>query len=29
MLLVGPNIFMGYSTYLVYDLQWAPDSGKN
>jgi hypothetical protein len=29
MLLVGPNIFMGCSTYLVFDLQWAPSSDKN
>jgi hypothetical protein len=29
MLLVGLNILMGYSGCLVFDLQWAPGSGKN
>jgi hypothetical protein len=24
MLLVGPNIFIGYSTCLVFDHQWGP-----
>jgi hypothetical protein len=28
MLFAGPNIFMGYSVYLVFDLQWVPGSGK-
>jgi hypothetical protein len=28
MLLDGPNIFLGYSVYLIFDLQWAPDSEK-
>jgi hypothetical protein len=28
MLLVEPNIFMGCPTYLVFDLQWAPGTGK-
>jgi hypothetical protein len=28
MLLTGPNIFMGYYVYLVFDIQWAPDSEK-
>jgi hypothetical protein len=28
MLLAGLNIFMGYSVCLIFDLQWAPGSGK-
>jgi hypothetical protein len=28
MLLVGSNVFMGCSAYLVFDLQWAPNSEK-
>jgi hypothetical protein len=28
MLLVGPYIFMCCPAYLVFDLQWAPSSGK-
>jgi hypothetical protein len=28
MLLAGPNIFIGYSVCLIFDLQWAPGLGK-
>jgi hypothetical protein len=28
MLLTAPNIFMGYYVYLVFDIQWAPNSEK-
>jgi hypothetical protein len=28
MLLAEPNIFMGYSVCLVFNLQWGPDPGK-
>jgi hypothetical protein len=29
MLLVGPNLFMGWSTYWIFDIQWPPSSGEN
>jgi hypothetical protein len=29
MLLAGPNIFIGYSACLFFDLQYSPDSEKN
>jgi hypothetical protein len=29
MLLVGRNLFMGWSTYLILDIQWTPSSGEN
>jgi hypothetical protein len=29
MLLVGPNLFMGWSACLIFDIQWPPSSGEN
>jgi hypothetical protein len=29
MLLVGTNLFMGWSVCLIFDIQWAPSSGEN
>jgi hypothetical protein len=29
MLLVGPNLFMGWSTCMIFDIQWPPSSGEN
>jgi hypothetical protein len=29
MLLVGPNIFMGWSACLIFNIRWPPSSGEN
>jgi hypothetical protein len=29
MLLVELNLFMGWSAYLIFDIQWPPSSGEN
>jgi hypothetical protein len=29
MLLVGPNLVMGWSACLIFDIQWPPSSGEN
>jgi hypothetical protein len=28
-LLVWPNLFMGWSDYLIFDIQWPPSLGEN